>query len=92
MIDSSLPTVTDKIIDKKIATKFHYIKVDKDEYEISDEMLLYLDDKTLNKYIPLRRLAPYREKKETQNWKKKQIHKQLQKEYERRMVYIINLA
>ncbi len=79
-----MPTIPDKIIDKKIATKFHYVKVDKDEYELTDEMLLLLDDKTLNKFIPLRRLAPYREKKELPLWEKKQLYKELQKELERK--------
>jgi hypothetical protein len=87
LIDASMPTVPDKIIDKKIATKFHYVKVDQDDLEITDEMLLLLDDKTLNKYYPLRRLAPYKEKKEMPQWKKKQLLKELQKELERKKVY-----
>jgi protein KRI1 len=86
-----MPSVPDKIIDKKIATTFHYVKTESDNYELTDEMLLLLDDKTLNKYIPLRRLAPYREKKEVPQWKKKQIFKELQKELERKKVIYINI-
>lgn len=89
LIEISMPTVPDKIIDKKITTKFHYVKVDKDDYELTDEMLLLLDDKTINKYIPLRRLAPYKEKKELPQWKKKQVFKELQKELERRKVKML---
>ena len=75
--------VPDKLIDKK-PTKFHYVKVDRDEYGLTDEMLLLLDDKTINKYIPLRRLAPYREKKPLNDYQKKQVFKSLEKELERR--------
>lgn len=42
-------------------TKFKYTKVKDDDFGLTDEMLLYLDDKTLSKYIPLKGIVPYRE-------------------------------
>jgi protein KRI1 len=61
------------------------MKVNRDEYDLTDEMLLLLDDKTINKYIPLKKLAPYREnKKQLNDYQKKNIFKNLQKELERK--------
>jgi len=84
MIENAFSEVPDEIIAKEIPTKFHYTKVEKDDLGLTDEMLLYLDDKTLNKYIPLRRLAPYREKVKLNEWEKKKMLKHLSKEVERR--------
>lgn len=83
LLDSMYHAVPDKIIAKEIATKFHYTKTDKDDIGLSDEMLIYLDDRILNKHIPLRRLAPYREKFEMNDWQKKKILKELSREVER---------
>jgi len=52
----------DKVIAKEIPTRFHYTKVEAEDYGISDEMLLLLDDRKLNQYVPLKKLAPYNEK------------------------------
>jgi len=44
-----------------IPIKFKYTKVKNDDFGLTDDMLLYLDDKTINKYVPMKTLAPYRE-------------------------------
>ena len=38
------------------------MKVEEDDFGLDDDDLLYLDDKTLNRYVPLKKLAPYKEK------------------------------
>ena len=43
-----------------LPTKFHYTKV-KENSNLTDEMLLYLDEKTLNKLIPVKTIVPYRD-------------------------------
>jgi hypothetical protein len=52
-------------------------------------MLLFLDDKTINKYIPMKRLAPYQEKPQLNDYQKKKVFKGLQKELERKKVGVI---
>jgi len=47
-------------------------------------MILYLDDQSLNKFVPLRKLAPYRANKNELQWKNNLAIKNLQKEYERK--------
>lgn len=84
ILDNVYSGAADDIIDKKIATKFHYTKVEKDDIGISDEMLILLDDKTLNKYVPLRKLAPYNEKFKINDWQKKKMQRELAKELERK--------
>ena len=88
MLDNVYNAFTDTLIAKEIATKFHYTKVDKDDLGITDEMLIYLDDKTLNKFIPLKRLAPYREKNTMNDWQKKKMLSELTKEVDRRKLEI----
>lgn len=36
-----------------------YTKVDSDDFGLSDELLLYTDDKLLNNYVSLKNIAPY---------------------------------
>ncbi len=76
----------DDLIAGKIPTKFHYAKVKRqtDNDELTDDMLLYLDDKTLNKFIPLKSLAPYREGYVVPGYKKKRLLSEFQREVEKR--------
>ena len=46
-------------------------------------MLLYLDDRTLNKYIPLKALAPYRDGYVVPGYKKKRLLSEFQREVEK---------
>lgn len=49
------------LIANSIPTRFKYAKVKENDFELTDEMLIYLDDKTLNKFVPVKRIAPYKE-------------------------------
>ena len=62
MIDNYENQKIDKVIAKDLPTRFHYTKVEADDYGCNDEMVLLLDDRTLNQYVPLKRLAPYNDK------------------------------
>ena len=45
----------DDVINGELGTKFHYTKVEKEDSGLTDDMLLLLDDKILNKYLPLKK-------------------------------------
>jgi hypothetical protein len=47
-------------------------------------MLLYLDDTTLNKYIPLKALAPYKDGYVVAGYKKKRLLAEFQREVEKK--------
>ncbi len=78
IIDYQTERNIDNIIDKEIPTKFHYTKVEKDDSGLTDDMLLLLDDKILNKYIPVKKIAPY-SNFHLPEYKKKQMKKHLEK-------------
>lgn len=42
-------------------TRFKYINVPSESYGLSDEQLLYADTDALNKFVSIKKLAPYRE-------------------------------
>lgn len=86
MIDEKYDTVVDDLIAGKIPTKFHYSKVNnpQDNEELTDDMLLFLDDKTLNKFIPLKALAPYKDGYVVPGYKKKRLLSEFQREVEKK--------
>lgn len=45
-----------------LKTKFHYRQVPANRYGLSPEEILVMDNKELNQYVPIKKLAPYREK------------------------------
>lgn len=53
-------------------------------------MLLYLDDKTLNKYLPLKALAPYRDGYVVPGYKKKRLLSEFQREVDKKKRDVIN--
>jgi len=59
LIDQKANYNIDDIIDGKLGTKFHYTKVPKENSGLTDDMLLLLDDKILNKYLPLKKITAY---------------------------------
>ena len=49
----------DDVINGELGTKFHYTKVEKEDSGLTNDMLLLLDDKILNKYLPLKKITAY---------------------------------
>jgi protein KRI1 len=92
MIENVFSPVVDDIIAKQIPTKFHYVSTNKEEFELTDDMLVFLDDKTLNKHIPLKRLAPYREKIQMNDWQKKKMLNELSKEVDRKKAELARIS
>ncbi|XP_057984831.1 uncharacterized protein LOC110639098 isoform X2 [Hevea brasiliensis] len=45
-----------------LKTRFKYSKVDPNRYGLKTKEILMLDDKELNQYVPIKKLAPYRER------------------------------
>lgn len=45
-----------------LKTRFKYAKVNRKRYGLTAEEILMIDDKELNQYVSLKKLAPYREK------------------------------
>ena len=78
-IDKNANYEIDNIIDGEIPTKFHYKKVEKENFGLSDEMLILLDDKILNKYLPIKKLATYNNDFYIPEYKKKFMKKHLEK-------------
>ena len=70
-IDTKANYEIDDIIDGNIPTKFHYKKVEKENFGLSDDMLILLDDKILNKYLPVKKLATYNNDFYIPDYKKK---------------------
>merc|ERR1712032_334035 len=92
LLDEKFEVAVDSLIAGKIPTKFHYSKVSKqeDNNELTDDMLLYLDDKTLNKYLPLKALAPYRDGYVVPGYKKKRLLNEFQREVDKKKRDILN--
>ena len=78
-IDTKANYEIDNIIDGEIPTKFHYKKVEKENFGLSDDMLILLDDKILNKYLPIKKLATYNNDFYIPEYKKKFMKKHLEK-------------
>lgn len=92
LIDEKYDTVVDDVIAGHIPTKFHYAKVKghTDNDELTDDMLLYLDDQTLNKYLPLKTLAPYKDGFIVPGYKKKRLLSEFQREVDKRKRELLN--
>ena len=78
LIDEKANYNIDDIIDGKLGTKFHYTKVSKENSGLTDEMLLLLDDKILNKYLPLKKVTAYNDY-QMPDYKKKAMLYRLEK-------------
>ena len=89
-LDEKLGVENDNIVGG-IPTKFHYTKVKNDDFGLTDEMLLYLDEKTLNKLVPVKGLAPYRDQEYKINkFALQKEMKKIRKEIERKKEIINN--
>ena len=78
LIDEKANYTIDDVIDGEIGTKFHYTKVAKEDSGLTDDMLLLLDDKILNKYLPLKKITAYSDYKMPE-YKKKIMLNRLEK-------------
>lgn len=59
--DEVLALGFEDVIAGNIATRFKYVPVNADDFGLSAEELLLLEDQDLNSYVGLRKLAPFRE-------------------------------
>ena len=78
LIDEKANYTIDDVIDGQLGTKFHYTKVIKEDSGLTDDMLLLLDDKILNKYLPLKKITAYNNYKMPE-YKKKIMLNRLEK-------------
>ena len=78
LIDEKANYNIDDVIDGELGTKFHYTKVPKEDSGLTDDMLLLLDDKVLNKYLPLKKITAYNDYK-LPSFKKKAMLNRLEK-------------
>jgi protein KRI1 len=78
LIDEKANYNIDDVIDGELGTKFHYTKVPKEDSGLTDDMLLLLDDKVLNKYLPLKKITAYNDYK-LPSYKKKAMLNRLEK-------------
>ncbi|KAL4456193.1 hypothetical protein ABPG74_014154 [Tetrahymena malaccensis] len=70
------------VITGGIKTRFKYMDVKPDSYGLSDEQLLFADSNVLNKYVSIKKLAPYRDDEgfvKSKNLKNKSVIKQIEK-------------
>ena len=78
LIDEKANYIIDDVIDGELGTKFHYTKVEKEDSGLTYDMLLLLDDKILNKYLPLKKITAYNDYK-LPDYKKKIMLNRLEK-------------
>lgn len=60
IIDNYYKLDFEDIIAGGIKTRFKYKRVESADYGLDEEDLLYADDKKLNQYVSIKKLAPYR--------------------------------
>ena len=61
MIDNYYKLDFEDIISGGIKTRFKYKKIEANDYGLNDEDILYADDKKLNSFVSIKKLAPYRQ-------------------------------
>jgi len=60
MIDNYYKLDFEDIITGGIKTRFKYTKVAPNSYGLTDEEIMYTEDKLLNQFVSMKKLAPYR--------------------------------
>jgi len=60
LIDSYYQLDFEDVISGGIKTRFKYVDVNKNSYGLTDEDILYADDRTLNQFVSLKKMQPYR--------------------------------
>ena len=89
LIDEKANYTIDDVIDGELGTKFHYTKVAKEDSGLTDDMLLLLDDKVLNKYLPLKKISAYNDYK-LPEYKKKAMLNRLEKLVNKKKKELVN--
>ena len=57
-----------------VKTKFQYTSVPAEDYGLTPEEILLLDDNKLNKFAPLKKIRPYRDDEEKGNKNQKKVN------------------
>lgn len=68
-VDSELSKLVDEyynidfedVIAGGLKTRFKYTKVEQDDFNLDDDDILFADERILNKYLSIKKLAPYKE-------------------------------
>jgi len=60
LIDSYYQLDFEDVISGGIKTRFKYINVTKNSYGLTDDDILYADDRALNQFVSLKKIMPYR--------------------------------
>lgn len=61
LIDDYANLDFEDVIAGGIKTRFKYTEVPKESFMLTDEELLYCDDKILNKFLALKKIVPYKD-------------------------------
>jgi protein KRI1 len=61
LIDDYANLDFEDVIAGGIKTRFSYTEVPKESFMLTDEELLYCDDKVLNKFLALKKIVPYKD-------------------------------
>lgn len=61
LVDEYYDLDFEDVIAGGIKTKFQYVPVQKESFGLTNDDLLYADDKLLNQYVSIKKLAPYRD-------------------------------
>ena len=54
-----------------LKTRFKYVSVEGDDYKLDDDDMLYADDRILNRYLSMKKIAPYRSEEITDKHRKR---------------------
>lgn len=71
------------IIADGVTTRFKYVQVPKEDFGLTSEEILLLDDKKLNQIVSLKKYRPFREQESDQQ-RKINVYKTIQKKKELR--------
>lgn len=73
----------------ELKTKFKYTQVDRDGYGLTEDDILYADDKLLNQFVSLKKIAPYKVGQKQLKLNKNQLQN-IQKNTKQNQVLFIN--
>lgn len=59
MVDEYVRNQFEDVLADGTKAKFRYIKVKPESYGLSDQQILFGDDKDLNQYVSVKKIAPY---------------------------------